>query len=278
MFKRLSNRLKGTQARQPAPKPQPTGQTPTPDQPIPQRDNFTKYKVMGLFFCILLPAAGVVYGNIQVFPDSYGLSVLMVVISTGVAFAFTVASNWATPHTREMIIKAHFALMVVMAVNLGAHWILAREKSAAVQVTEARHLEEDRADARADRAAERQSKLLSSLSQLGQSNAALINAERRRINALNNAGGTVPKNSYRPLEIPKINLVSPAESDSEAAAAGTGSSLSVESVMEKWTPWLIWLAIADLMVSVIAYGYIGLRWEKDLNKDNIPDNLQTPRP
>lgn len=102
-----------------------------------------------LFVCIvLLPAVIVGISNFAVFPDSAWQATLMLAVTLGSSAIFTWQSGNATPKIARYCIVADFIICAVLCVNLGAHWILAREVSAARQGVVERHAEEDRVEKR----------------------------------------------------------------------------------------------------------------------------------
>ena len=44
--------------------------------------------------------------------------------------------------------------------------------------------------------------------------------------------------------------------------------------MEKWSAWLLWFAVVDLLTSVVSFGVCTLMWEWDKNRNGIPDHLE----
>src|SRR5262250_1881115 len=95
-------------------------------------------------FTVLLPALMVGISNFHVFPDASLAATLMLVVTIGIAGVFTYFSGDATAKVRRYCILADVAICAILCVNLGGHWILAREVSAARQGVEERHAEDDR--------------------------------------------------------------------------------------------------------------------------------------
>src|SRR5215510_13678828 len=132
-------------------------------------------------FTVLLPALMVGISNFHVFPDASLLATLMLVVTAGVAGVFTYYSGDATAKVRRYCILADVAICAVLCVNLGGHWILAREVSAAKQGVVERHAEEDRDLQREKAKTELDIARKQADAELAKQNAILQNAERRRL-------------------------------------------------------------------------------------------------
>src|SRR5215510_15003000 len=132
-------------------------------------------------FTVLLPGLMVGISNFYVFPDSSLLATLMLIVTSGVAGVFTYFSGDATAKVRRYCILADVAICAILCVNLGGHWILAREVSAARQGVEERHIEQDRDDRRKTADTERQLALKKADAELAATNIKLQNAEARRL-------------------------------------------------------------------------------------------------
>src|SRR5215831_5827203 len=132
-------------------------------------------------FTVLLPAIVVGISNFTVFPDSAWAATIMLVVTAGVAGVFTYFSGDATARVRRYCIIANIAICAVLCFNLGGHWILAREVSAARQGVVERHAEEDRDDRRKIADAERQLVLKKAEAEADAAKTRLANAEARRL-------------------------------------------------------------------------------------------------
>jgi len=256
---------KRPQAPTPAPQ-QPLGPNPNfgypPYMPVRRQVNFGWGKAAGMLFAVIIPGVLVIAANKTVFPEASWLATGMVVTTIGIAIIFAVASALATPKVRRYVLIATFAIDLVLAGNLAFHWVLAREISGAKQATTERHSEEDRADKRAEAEVKRRKDLLES--------------ETKRLKA----------EAWRNAEARKLGIQAPrgtrisapaSESTAETAAAVTATldkALTVEEVMKYYTPFLLAFAIAELLVSVVAFGICALAWEWDKNGDGIADHLQ----
>ena len=200
--------------------------------------------------CVFLPALIVGISNLYVFPDSSLMATIMLVVTVAASGIFTWKSGDATAKISRYCILADIAICAILCVNLGGHWILAREVSAARQGVEERHTEEDREEKRSAAADDRQLKL--------------IEAERRRLRAL-------PREERRSvLSAPKLE---------PTAVMSTGEAepkLTPEQVRNKWWWFLTALAIAECSASVLAGAILAGIWEWDRNHDGINDALQQP--
>jgi hypothetical protein len=145
-------------------------------------------KIILFTFTVLTPAIIVGVSNFAVFPDSSLPATLMLIVTVGVAGVFTYFSGDATAKVRRYSIVADFAICAILCANLGGHWILAREVSAARQGVEERHTEEEREERRRAAETERQLALKKAEADLKKADAdliarqtAAIHAERRRL-------------------------------------------------------------------------------------------------
>jgi hypothetical protein len=258
---------------------QPSSQTRLGPQPVTPKFGWGKFFLF--IFIVLLPAVAVVIANQLVFPESSWIATIMVLVSVGVAFVFTIASGKATGRTQRYVLLAHLFLCLVLSANLCGHWVLARELSGARQATEARHLEEDREEARKEAAARRAADLIRAQSGLESvqsrrfANEAWRNREARRL------GMTAPRNSFVP---PMSNSLVPSPA-TEALASTTqpqvrpnaltgNSAVNVSDIMAKWQPRLMIFAMLDLLAAVIGGALLITFWEWDRNKNGIPDHLE----
>jgi hypothetical protein len=229
-------------------------------------------------FTVLLPVLMVGISNFHVFPDASLLATLMLVVTAGVAGVFTYFSGDATAKVRRYCILADVVICAILCVNLGGHWILAREVSAARQGVEERHAEEEREERRREADAERQLRLKEAEAALVRDQTKAIREERRRLAQL-------------PREERRSVLKAPPKGDTSAtpAAVATIQPLSLQpveapkalaprmtpdEVRDKWWWFLTALAIAECAASVLAGVVLSGVWEWDRNHDGISDHLQ----
>ncbi|MGH9751425.1 MAG: hypothetical protein ACREA2_01455 [Blastocatellia bacterium] len=229
-------------------------------------------------FTVLLPALMVGISNFHVFPDASLLATLMLVVTAGVAGVFTYFSSHATARVRRYCILADVVICAILCANLGGHWILAREVSAARQGVEDRHAEEEREERRREAEAERQLRLKEAEAALVRDQTKVIREERRRLAQL------PPRERRSVLKAPpKV------EAAAAPAAVATVQPLSLapvetpktlalrmtpDEVREKWWWFLTALAIAECVASVLAGVVLSGVWEWDRNHDDIPRRLQ----
>lgn len=224
-------------------------------------------KLILFCFTVLLPAIVVGISNFTVFPDSSWAATLMLVVTVGIAAVFTWQSGDATPKISRYCIVADFVIAAILCVNLGSHWLLAREVSAARQGMTERHAEEDREEKRKASETERQLALK-------KVDAELQEVERRRLRLL-------PRSERRSaLDIPKPEpaktpTLQPMTLVPLGMVASIGSArLTPEQVRESWWWKLTALAFAECFASVLAGAILCGIWEWDRNKDGIADHKQ----
>ena len=235
-------------------------------------------KIILFTFTVLLPAIIVGISNFAVFPDSSMPATLMLLVTVGIAGVFTYFSGDATAKVRRYCILADVAICAILCVNLGGHWILAREVSAARQGVEERHAEEDRELQREKAKTELEIARKQAEAELVKQNAVLQNAERRRLAQLppserrSTLIAPTPGAKATPATLQPMSLV-PA-SDTVSAPIVTVPRLTPEQVRQSWWWFLTALAITECAASVLAGAILAGVWEWDRNHDGIPDHLQ----
>jgi len=233
-------------------------------------------KLILFAFVVLLPAVIVGISNFGVFPDAAWLATLMLVVTVGVAAVFTWQSGDATAKISRYCIVADFVIAAILCVNLGSHWLLAREVSAAKQGVVERHAEEDRDDRRKAAEADRQLQLKKAEAELAATNIKLQNAERRRLAQLPviERRSSITVATTEPTQ-PAAALVAPMSLVAPGSVASIGAPrLTPEQVRESWWWKLTALAFAECFASVLAGAILAGVWEWDRNRDGIPDHLQ----
>jgi hypothetical protein len=238
-------------------------------------------------FTVLLPALMVGISNFHVFPDAFLLATLMLVVTAGVAGVFSYFSGDATAKVRRYCILADVAICAILCVNLGGHWILAREVSAARQGVEERHVEEEREERRREAEADRQLRLKEAEAQIIANQTAAIREERRRLAQLppeqrrsvlkapdkEASTAAKPAAAVATIQPPSLQPV-----DARIEAPQAIKRLTPDEVREKWWWFLTALAIAECAASVLAGVILAGVWEWDRNHDDIPDHLQQRAP
>ena len=237
-------------------------------------------KIIIYAFAVLLPALIVGISNFSVFPDSSLPATLMLIVTAGIAGVFTYFSGDATAKVRRYCILADIAICVILCVNLGGHWILAREVSAARQGVEERHTEEDRQLDREKTKTELEIARKKADAELAAESAKLANAERRRLAQLPLSERRSMVSAPAPAQTP-TQVVAPMSLVPPGAVAIVTASikprLTPEQVRESWWWFLTALAIAECAASVLAGIILGGVWEWDRNGDGIADHLQRPK-
>lgn len=230
---------------------------------------------------VVLPAILVGVSNFAVFPDAAFVATGMLLITVIVSGVFTFASNNATPKIVRYCVIADVIICVILCLNLGGHWLLAREVSAAKQGIEERHAEEDRelerkkAEAEIEIARKKaEAHQAQADAERARANAGLIEAERRRQLTLprwqrRDVSPVTAPTAQPTVETPVISAIPTPEAKTPAIA-----KLTVEQVKERWWWYLTALAFAECFASILAGSVLLSIWEWDRNKDGIADHLQ----
>jgi hypothetical protein len=242
-------------------------------------------------FIVLLPAVVVGISNFHVFPDSALSATIMLLITVGVAGVFTWQSGNATERISRFCVLADIVICAILCVNLGGHWLLAREVSAARQGVEERHAEEDREDRRLRAEAERQIALKKAEvetaraeAERARATAIAINADRRRLKELplsqRRSQSPVTAPAAQPIAAPSTDPLTPPLPGSATASAASPESkpmLTPEQVLERWWWFLTTLAFAECFMSVLAGAILCGIWEWDRNEVQRPGPLAEQR-
>jgi hypothetical protein len=235
-------------------------------------------KLILFCFTVLLPAVIVGISNLNVFPDSSLSATLMLVVTVGVTAVFTWQSGAATRKIARYCICADFVICAILCVNLGSHWLLAREVSAAKQGVVERHAEEDRQLERERQKTELEIARKQAEAELAATNIKLQNAERRRLAQLppSERRSTLSPAKAEPTKAPTIQPLSLVSGSTVAVSVPivTSSRLTPEQVRESWWWKLTALAFAECFASVLAGAILAGVWEWDRNRDGVPDHLQ----
>jgi len=225
-------------------------------------------KLILFAFTVFIPAVIVGISNYVAFPDAFLMATLMLLTTVGVAGVFTYFSGDSTPKVRRYCIVADLIICLILCLNLGAHWLLAREVSAARQGVEERHSEEDREELR--RASETERQLA-----LKKADLDLQKEERKRLRLLpvdqRHSSLTTPKEdpTKAPLMAP-MSLVPPGVKIETVVER----RLTPDQVRQSWWWKLTALAFAEVFASVLAGAILCGVWEWDRDHDGVPDHLQ----
>jgi len=243
-------------------------------------------KLVLFTFVVLIPAIVVGISNLHVFPDSSLSATLMLIVTVGVAAIFTWQSGNATNRIARYCIVADIIICVILCINLGGHWLLAREISAAKQGVEERHAEEDRELQRKKAETELEIARKEADADLKKADADLQLASARAADAERKRLAKLPIWQRRERLAPRAPL-SPQAAKAEAAVipspepsatpevkAALAPKLTPEQVREKWWWFLTALAFAECFASILAGAVLAGVWEWDRDHDGIPDRTQ----
>jgi hypothetical protein len=238
--------------------------------------NYGWRKLILFSFIVLLPALVVGISNFYVFPDSALSATIMLLVTVGVSGIFTYFSGDATARIRRYCIIADVVICLILCVNLGSHWLLAREVSASKQGVEERHVEENREEQRRAAEAQRQIDLAKAEADRAKAEADAAYQERRRLAQL-------PPDQRRERPAPRApKQLAAAELGAVAAEVKASTSpsaprLTPDQVRERWWWFLTALAFAEVFASVLGGAVLAGIWEWDRNRDGIADHLQQGR-
>lgn len=239
--------------------------------------NYGWRKLILFSFIVLLPALVVGISNFYVFPDSALSATIMLAVTVGVSGIFTYFSGDATARIRRYCIVADVVICLILCVNLGSHWLLAREVSASKQGVEEKHVEEDREEQRRKAEAQRQIDVAKAESDLARSQANAAYQERRRLAQLppELRRERLPFSAPRKAEVAQASISGPEVQT--AATLPSAPRLTPDQVRKRWWWFLTALAFAEVFASVLGGAILAGIWEWDRNHDGIADHLQQGR-
>jgi hypothetical protein len=231
-------------------------------------------------FIVVLPAVIVGVSNFHIFPDAAWAATIMLALTVGVSAVFTWLSGDATPKIARYCVCADFVIALILCLNLAAHWILAREVSAAKQGVVERHAEEDRQDRRDAERLERELALKKADIELEAAKAKANAAEARKLAQLPLSQRRAAQSTARP-EPTKAPLIAPMSLVPEGSAVAAVSAPATsaprktpDQVRDSWWWMLTALALAEVFASVLAGAILLGIWEWDRNHDGIDDAKQ----
>lgn len=224
---------------------------------------------------VLAPAVAIAISTYYVFPESFKIIGIMLIISVGVSAWVTHNSDEPVQQLRRFGLMVKFALAVVLFANLAVHVQVSRElsgaKDAVAERREADTFEQDLKDREARRqalAAESRSKELAALAaqQKAQRNLLLqLPVEQRRY--------TPPAAALSSVEQPATPdpLATPAPEKSSPTAA---KLTTPEQVRDEYSGWMFTLALIEALIAVVggARLLVMLHWDQDGN--GVPDWVQ----
>jgi len=235
-------------------------------------------------FCVFLPAVAVGISNYYVFRDSFWMATMMLLITMGIAAIFTYYSDRAIWRVRRFCVLADLAICVILCINLGSHWALAREVSGAKESVVERHTEEDREEARKNAEADRLAKLTAEQRELTKQQGELAKQESQRFRNEAIRNDSARRLGVIPRQLNPFSRTAPAPAATIAPTIGptsapggkkqTEPTLTPEEIRTNWNPFLTILAYVECLVSVLAGGILAVVWEWDRNRNGIPDRLE----
>lgn len=251
-------------------------------------------KIILFTFTVLLPAIVVGISNFTAFPDSSLPVTLMLIVTVGVAGVFTWATGAATAKIARYCIITHIVICAILAINLGGHWLFAREVSAAREATTERHGEEDRALERRKAETEMDLARANAEAEKAKAETARAQAAAQASNAERRLLGTLPlseRRLHRPASKPApAPTLAPQTAPTIAPLAlqpiTTGAQgrevkappLTVEQVKAKWWWFLTALAFLECLASILGGAIMAGSWEWDRNRNGIPDDEEKEKP
>jgi hypothetical protein len=232
-------------------------------------------KLILFTFIVLMPATVVGISNFFVFPDSALSATIMLIVTVGVAAIFTWQSGNATRKIARYCICADILICIILCINLGGHWLLAREVSAAKQGVEERDAEKDKDLQRKKTETELEIKLKEADAALLKQQTAASNAESRRLDKLpfeqrRSSPRAQPGKPKEAVPAP----TAPPEPEATPAPKAAAPRLTPDQVREKWRGFLTALAFAEIFASVLAGAILAGIWEWDRDRDGVADHKQ----
>jgi hypothetical protein len=233
-------------------------------------------------FLVILPGVLVGMSNFDVFPKSFVKATILLLITVGVVTVITWRSRQATLKTQRSCIFLDVVVSVLLCVNVGSHWILARQVEIASANMARKHEEEDRLDERQRKQAQlklaedrAQSELLKNQSELLKNQTAQLNAENKRLSLLppqmrrSVLGAPRPSADATPdaFQLPVVDMA-PVK---VITRDGDKKIETPEEVMERFMPFLTFFAYLEAFVSIVGGALVKASWEWDRDGDGKPD-------
>jgi hypothetical protein len=232
-------------------------------------------KLIPFCFIVLLPATVVGISNFFVFPDSALSATLMLIVTVGVAAIFTWQSGNATRKIARYCIFADILICIILCINLGGHWLLAREVSAAKQGVEERNAEEDRQLEREKEKTKLAIDKAKAETDLARAEANAAYQESQRLKQLpidQRRARSAPRKAA-----PQQDATPTPEPTATPQVVAAAPKLTPDQVREKWRGFLSALAYAEIFASVLAGAILAGIWEWDRDHDGVADHKQRPK-
>lgn len=222
---------------------------------------------------VFAPAVAIAISTYYVFPESFKIIAIMLVISVGVSAWILRNSDEPLAQIRRFGLHVKFALAFVLFLNLAVHVQVSRELSAANHSRAERHEEEDREQDRKDKEA-RRDKLKADAKATELAAATGLVEQTRKMNYGLKVG------QRKSVDLPAV-----AEASVDPLAAPTAQSVTAqhvvttpEDVRNSWSGWMFTLAIIESLIAVVggARLMVMLHWDADGN--DVPDWMEKLSP
>lgn len=244
--------------------------------------DFRKLIVLGLVLlgAVLLPAYLIKLSNEHVFPSTLQMANGMLVITVIAALACMIVASHKGADDRLLIvaITGEILLGIMLWVNMGGHWQLAREVDAARQAVEEANDERDRLNTLAEEQAKRdlaasaaRAQEAAQLTKLASAQAALTARATERCRLTHDC---------RPVAAPSIALPTAEASSAPATptAAAVKPSTTPDEVRSAWMESLTWRAYVETGLAILILVLLGTLWHVDWDGDGLADRIQRLAP
>lgn len=225
---------------------------------------------------VFAPAVAIAISTYYVFPESFKIIGIMLIISVGVSAWILRNSDEPDAQIRRFGLNVKFALAFVLFLNLAVHVQVSRELSAANHSRVERHEEEDREQARKDQEARRKALEAEAKTKELTATAGLVEQTRKMNYGLKPSARIAAPVVSSPAESPLDPLaVPPAKTEPAKTIA---AMVTPDDVRNGWSGWMFALAIIESLIAVVggARLMVMLHWDADGN--GIPDWMQKLSP
>lgn len=224
---------------------------------------------------VLAPAIAIAISTYYVFPESFKIIGIMLLISVGVSAWIVHNSDEPLQQIRRFGLIVKFAVAIVMFLSLAVHVQVSRELSAANHSRTERHEEEDRAEERRDKEARRR-KLEAEARAAELAAAGVVIEQQRKLNYGLRVGqrkaAPVPEAAQETTDPLTVPTPTPKPPDKAAAI------VTPESVREYWSPWMFLLAILDALIAIVGGARLLVLLHWDGNGNDVPDWMERLTP
>lgn len=225
---------------------------------------------------VFAPAVAIAISTYYVFPESFKIIGIMLIISVGVSAWILRNSDEPDAQIRRFGLHVKFALAFVLFLNLAVHVQVSRELSAANHSRAERHEEEDREQTRKDQEARRKALEADAKAKELTATAGLVEQTRKLNYGLKPNARVAPpvvasqaESSPDPLAVP----IPKTETVKAVVAV-----ITPDDVRNGWAGWMFALAIIESLIAVVggARLMVMLHWDADGN--GVPDWMQKLSP